>query len=135
LQKTSPKVVFSGETALYINNLMDREYNGIQIDVPRGYNASHLRKRGIRVRTVTEEIYYLGQTQMESGYGNKITVYDKERCICDVIKNRKNMDVQVFQTAMKEYMSDSTKKLPVLVKYAECMNVRDEVMKYVEVLS
>jgi hypothetical protein len=135
LQKTSPKVVFSGETALYLNNLTDREYGRIQVTVPAGYNASHLRKRGIKVVSVSEKIYCLGQIQIESGYGNIVTAYDRERCFCDSVINRKNMDVQVFQTVIKEYMGDSSRNLPLLVKYAECMKIRDEVMKYVEVMT
>ena len=43
----------------------------------------------------------------ESSYGNQIAVYDKERVICEAIIDRKKMDVQMFQTAVKEYMSDS----------------------------
>ena len=45
LQKANPKIIFSGETALYIHGLTDREYRRIEVAVPRGYNAIHLRKR------------------------------------------------------------------------------------------
>ena len=41
----------------------------------------------------------------------------------------------MFQIVMKEYMSDSGKRLQVLVRYAEKLKIRDEVMKYVEVLA
>lgn len=71
----------------------------------------------------------------ESGYGNQITVYDKERAVRDAIIDRKKMDVQMFQTAVKEYMRDSDRKLQILVQYAEKLGARDEVMKYVEVLA
>jgi hypothetical protein len=135
LQKTSPKIVYSGETAWYLNNLTDREYSKIQVTVPRGYNSSHLRKRGIEVVKAQEEIYSLGQTQIESGFGNIVTVYNMERCVCDVIIGRSKMDVQTFQTVIKEYMGNPAKNLPVLLKYAERMKIRDEVMKYVEVLA
>lgn len=52
-----------------------------------------------------------------------------------MIVDRKKRDIQLFQTAMKEYMSDSERKLPTLVRYAEELGIRDEVMKYVEVLA
>jgi hypothetical protein len=134
LQKMSPKIVYSGETAMYLNNLTDREYRKVQVTVPRGYNASHLKKRDIEVVKEPEDIYFLGQTQMESGFGNILTVYDKERCVCDAIINRAKMDIQTFQTVVKEYMGDSSKNLTLLIQYAERMKIRDEVMKYVEVL-
>jgi predicted transcriptional regulator of viral defense system len=134
LQKTSPKVVFSGETALYLNNLTDREYSKIHVTVPRGYNSSHLRRRGIEVAKEREDIYTLGRTHMESGFGNILTVYDRERSVCEAIISRNKMDIQTFQTVMKEYMRDKSKNLTILIHYAECMNIRDEVMKYVEVM-
>ena len=134
LQKMNPRIIFSGETALYIHGLTDREYGRIEVTVPQGYNAVHLRKRKICVRSLKEELYDLGKSTLKSLYGNPVIVYDKERVICDMVINRKKMDVQVFQTAMKEYMSDSERNLPALVRYAEKLGVRDEVMKYVEVL-
>jgi hypothetical protein len=135
LQKMSPKIVYSCETAMYLNGLTDREYHKVQVTVPRGYNASHLRKRGIEVVKKPEDIYFLGQTQIESGFGNILTVYDKERCVCDAIINRLKMDIQSFQAVIKEYMGDSSKNLTLLVQYAEHMKIRDEIMKYVEVLT
>ena len=109
LQKMNPKIIFSGGTALYIHGLTDREYSRIEVTVPQGYNAVHLRKKKIQVRSLKEDLYELGETVAESGYGNQI--------------------------AMKEYMSDSGKRLQVLVRYAEKLKIRDEVMKYVEVLA
>lgn len=135
LQKTNPRIIFSGETALYIHGLTDREYSKIEVTVPQGYNAVHLRKKNICVRSMRDKLYELGKSMAESIYGNPIIVYDKERTICNMIVDRKKRDIQLFQTAMKEYMSDSERKLTTLVRYAEELGIRDEVMKYVEVLA
>ena len=80
----------SGETALYIHGLTDREYGRIEVTVPQGYNAVHLRKKKIQVRSLREDLYELGETAVESGYGNQIVAYDKERAICDAVINRKS---------------------------------------------
>lgn len=135
LQQTNPKIIFSGETALYIHGLTDREYGKVEATVPRGYNAVHLRKKRICVRLLRDDLYELGKTEAKTVYGNRIVVYDRERSICDAIMNRKKMDIQMFQTAMKEYISDPEKELQTLVRYAEKLGARDEVMKYVEVLA
>lgn len=134
LQKNNPLIIFSGETAFYSNDMIDREYSKIQVSVPKGYNAAHLRKRGVAVKFLSSEVYNLGIAQIESMQGNIISVYDKERCVCDAIRDRKKLETQVFQTVIKEYISDTTKNMSKLIKYAEVMNIRDEVMKYVEVL-
>lgn len=136
LQQRNKAIIYSGETALYLHGLVDREYSVICVTVPRGYNASHL-KDGIdevKVKYAPENLYGLGVCEIQSSSGNMIKTYDKERCICDLILNRQKYEVQTFQTAIKEYMSAKDKKLSRLLTHAETMNIRDEVMKYVEVL-
>ena len=51
-----------GGTALYIHGLTDREYGRIEVTVPQGYNAVHLRKKKIQVRSLKEDLYELGET-------------------------------------------------------------------------
>lgn len=80
------------------------------------------------------DLYKIGICEIASSSGNLVKVYDQERCICDLIRNRNKYEVQVFQTAIKEYMSSKDKKLSQLIVYADMMGIRDEVMKYVEVL-
>ncbi len=134
LQARSEKIVFCGETALYLHGLIDREYSEICISVPRGFNVSHIKCNNLQVKYPPKEIHSLGVSQVPSSSGNLVRVYDKERCICDLIKNRSNTEVQNFQTAIKEYVSDKDKSLSRLIQYAQALGVRDEVMKYVEVL-
>lgn len=134
MQKRNAAVIFSGETALYIHNLLDREYSEICVTVPTGYNATHLKAYNVRVRYVSKSFYELGECMMPSSSGNTVRVYDRERCICDLILERNRVEVQNFQTAIKEYMSRKDKKLSRLIEYAEKLGIRDEVMKYVEVL-
>ena len=50
-----------------------------------------------------------------------------------MISDRKKIEVQNFQTALKGYMSGKDKKLSRLIEYAKKLGIRDEVMKYVEV--
>ena len=71
---------------------------------------------------------------VSSDSGNLVRAYDKERCICDLIADRDRIEVQDLQTALKGYMSGKDKRLSKLIGYAEKIGIRDEVMKYVEVL-
>ena len=52
----------------------------------------------------------------------------------DLIKDRKKYEIQLYQTAIKEYMSSKEKNLSRLIEYAVKLGVRDEVMMYVEVM-
>ena len=47
MQRCYPKIIFSGETALYLHQLIDREYNKIYVSVSRGFSGSRLRKKGV----------------------------------------------------------------------------------------
>ena len=134
MQVRNAAVVFSGETALYLHGMIDREYTDICITVPTGYNATHLKADNVRVKYVSRDIYEMGICNVPSSSGNKVKVYDKERCICELITNRGTVEVQQFQTAMKDYMHGKDKKLSRLIEYAERLGIRDEVMKYVEIM-
>ena len=134
LQKRYPVIVFDRETALYLHGLADREYSEVHVGVPKGFNPYRLKEKGIVVHVYSEEVYPMGMTEMRTNFGNTVRVYDKERCICDVVAGRSDMEVQTFQTAMKEYMSDYAKRLPVLMDYAKKLRIGDEIMKYVEVM-
>ncbi|WP_418746419.1 type IV toxin-antitoxin system AbiEi family antitoxin domain-containing protein [Frisingicoccus sp.] len=134
LQIRNPSVIFSGETALYLHGLIDREYTEVCITVPNGYNATRLKRDNVRVKYVPKEIHSMGVCDVPSISGNIVRAYDKERCICELIKDRKKYEIQNFQTAVKDYMSRKEKNLSRLLEYAEKLKIRDEVMKYVEVL-
>lgn len=134
IQLRNRKIVFSHETALYIHNLSDREPFSPVITVVRGYNAKHLKEDGVVVHTVRQEWLELGLTKEQTFIGNTVRIYDKERCICDIIKNKKRMDIQVFQMALTSYFSDNEKNIHILMKYAGIMGVSDKVRQYTEVL-
>ncbi|MBD5520311.1 MAG: abortive phage infection protein [Lachnospiraceae bacterium] len=133
MQVRNAAVIFSGETALYLHGLIDREYSEICVSVPTGYNATHLKTGNVQVKYASKKRYGLGVCTVPSTSGNMVRVYDRERCICDLVSDRNKIEVQNFQTAMKEYMLGKGKKLSRLIEYAEKLGMRDEVMKYVEV--
>ena len=116
LQQRNKNIIYSGETALYLHGL------------------THIKKKNKEVRYANPEILDMGTCEIPSSSGNLVKVYDKERCICDLIKDRKKYEIQLYQTAIKEYMSSKEKNLSRLIEYAVKLGVRDEVMMYVEVM-
>ena len=134
LQLRYPRVVFSGETALYLHGLIDREYSKITVTVPPRFNRTRLLAEGVLIRQEQEENYELGVCEMQTNFGNTVKTYNREKCICDLVKMRGKVEVQHYQTAIKSYMRSKEKDLNRLVKYADALKVRDEIMKYVEVM-
>ena len=82
LQQRNKNIIYSGETALYLHGLIDREYSHICFTVPTGYNATHIKKKNKEVRYANPEILDMGTCEIPSSSGNLVKVYDKERCIC-----------------------------------------------------
>lgn len=134
LQIRSKKIIYSHETALVLHELSDREPMQPTVTVKRGYNAMHLTAHNIVVHTVRAEWFEVGLTTAITTAGNEVILYDKERCICDIIRNRNKMDVQVFQTAMKSYFSDMGKDIHRLMKYSQQMHMEKKICQYTEVL-
>ncbi len=134
LSAANSRIVFSHETALYLHGLMEREPSGICVSVKNGYNASHLRQKGIHVYQVKADIYSLGITQAQTAWGHAVPVYDRERTICDLVLHKQSTDIQIFQYAMKEYMTGSHKNLNHLMLYAEKLHIADKMRMYTEVM-
>ena len=128
------KAVCSFETALMLHGLTEREPTEIFVTVPRKYNASHLRSKGIVVYQVKEEWASIGRTVAKTIYGNEVSVYDMERTICDIVRVKDKKDPQMFAYAIKEYAKSANKNLPRLMKYAKEFGIEAELRQYMEVL-
>ena len=134
LSLSNSQVVFSHETALFLHGLMEREPKFTSVTVKAGYNASHLRKKGIRVYQVKPDLALLGVMDVQTGFGNMVRAYDMERTICDILRYKESLDVQVFQYAMKEYMASDRKNLNHLMAYAKRFQIESVVRTYTEVM-
>lgn len=134
LQMTNKNACFSHETALYLHGLMEREPFDIHVTVPTGYNASHLRKKGVHVYQRKAESYAIGQTETDTHLGNRVVLYDMERTICDIVQNKGNMDAQIFQTALREYVRQQDKNIPLLMRYARQLCLDKKIRQYLDVL-
>ena len=73
-------------------------------------------------------------TTMQTPFGHSVPVYDMERTICDLLRSRKNVEMQVFQDALKQYAKRKDKNLRMLMKYAAMFHVENILRPYLEVL-
>ena len=71
---------------------------------------------------------------VRSGYNPSRLQKDMERTICDLLRSRKNIEMQVFQDALKQYAKRKDKNLRVLMKYAAMFHVEKILRPYLEVL-
>ena len=95
------QAVFSHETALFLHDMTDREPMEYEVTVKTGYNPSKLKEDGIKVYTVKKELHGEGIVMMQTSFGNVVPVYNMERTICDIIRNRNNTEIQTLHPTMR----------------------------------
>lgn len=125
---------FSMATALYLHNLSDRTPLVYNVTLPFGYSGVLQKEKKLILNFVKRELLDLGVIEMTSPFGMKIKVYDIERTICDIIKNKNKIDAEIFSKALKDYAKSRNKNLSKLTKYANAMNIEKKVSEYMEVL-
>lgn len=133
-QAICKKGIFSHETALYFHDLCDRTPIKFQLTVPSNYNNISIKNSNYQFFYLKEKLYDIGIIEMKTLYGNKVKVYDLERTICDIIRNKKKIEIALFTDAMKRYAERKDRNSIKLHKYAKLFNIEDEVRKYLEVL-
>lgn len=131
LQQRYKTGIFSHNTALYFYHLTDRTPLKVDLTFPSN----------IRVNDELISAHYIKQTNFEIGQSNlnlqdgtTVKVYDLERTIIDIIRDRNKIDLQIFNTAMKEYAKRKDKDLIKLSKYAKIFRLENILKQYMEVL-
>ena len=125
------KGIFSHNTALYFYDLTDRTPLRLDMTFP-SYITVH--NDSIKTHYIKEENHLLGAEEMKLNDGTTIRIYNMERTICDIIRDRNKMDPQVFNTAMKEYSKRKNKNFNLLYKYAKIFRIENNLKQYMEVL-
>ena len=126
--------IFSHETALYLLGLSDRTPLFYSVTVPAGYNATSLKESGAKVYFVNRGLYQLGSITVRSPHGNDIRTFNLERTVCDVLRSRNQVDIQLVNEALKRYVMKKERDLDLLYNYARQFRVQIIVREYVEVL-
>lgn len=125
-----PNIIYSHMTALYFYGLSIEVPNDVyDITVKRSYNSVHLRMHNVFY--VDNDIYELGLTEIETPMGNKVKVYDIERCICDIIRSKNRLDLEHIKYCVRKYIKIKDKNLDKLSLYAEKLGIKEAVMDYI----
>ena len=63
----------------------------------------------------------------------KICIYNKERCVCDAIKYRNKIGIDVMAEVLSSYLKDSGRNIELLRTYAEQLRVLTSLRRYLEI--
>ena len=130
-----PKAIICVESALFHYGYSDFAPRKWSIAVPRSMSRTKLEVDALALQTyyVQPEIYELGRVTDDFS-GVKLSVYDRERTICDCFKYRSRLDHEIFSKALNAYAKDEKKNLQNLSIYAKKLRVYKKVNELMSVL-
>lgn len=129
-----PQAVISHDEALYHYGLIDREPATPTFTIYSGYNAGKLKAVGYKAFYVKKEYLNIGVNTVTDSFGNEVPMYDIDRTLCDMIRNRSSFEIQDFNSALKAYVRRKDKNLSQLYDYAKLFRIEKIVRSYMEVL-
>ena len=130
----SKNAVFSYNTSLFLHELSDRTPLYFDVTVPRGYGGPLQNIDVVSLHYVDNNILNLGMEIIKSPFGMDIKCYDVERTICDIIKNKNNMDKEIYTKALKWYAEKKDKDMLKLSKYSKKLNIEKEVAEIMQLI-
>lgn len=111
-----PDAVLCMETALFYYKYSDR--NPAEWNFAIDKNVSKLRTKieypFIKAYRVEPELVTLGETTGKIDF-TTVRIYDRDRTICDVLKNMSKMDKEIFNKAIQGYVNDPKENIPNLM--------------------
>lgn len=134
LQSKYKRGIFSLGTALFLCDLTDRTPGKFHMTFPGTYNLSGPKGAGILCSGSKEPFYSLGIEELSTPGGNTVKAYGAERTLCDVLRPRNHVDLQIITDAFRQYTSRKEKNIPLLSEYAKTLRVEGRVRSYLEVL-
>lgn len=129
-QQKYKKAIFSHMNALYFYGMTEEFPYNYTVTVPQSYHVDTVNEK-CNVFYVADDIYEIGVVEVETPSGNKVRVYDKERCICDIIRSKGRMDPEQVKKSVKQYIQSKDKNVAKLSDYAKRMGISEKVMEMV----
>lgn len=134
MQAKYPKLIYSHETALYLHGLSDRTPFEYSATVPSGYKVVRSVAERFKIYYIKMELHKLGVETVQSSHGNPIKTYNIERTICDLIRSRSRIDVQILNDALKRFVKLKSADHSILMDYAWKLKIETVLKSYLEVL-
>ena len=128
INRLFPDAVLCMQTALFYYQYSDRnpaEWN-FAIDKNVSKRRTKIDNPFIRAYRVEHDLVTLGEAEGEIDF-HKVRIYDRDRTVCDVLRNMNKMDKEIFNKAVQGYVKDPKKNIPNLMKYAKILRVQKRV--------
>ncbi len=106
------------------------EWN-IAIDKNTSRQRTRIDYPSVKAYRIEPTILSIGATRGEINFTD-VRIYDRDRTICDVLRNMNKMDKELFNKAIQGYVNDPQKNVPNLIEYAKALRVWNKVKNLIE---
>ena len=134
MQTKYPNIIYSHETALFMHGLSDRTPFEYSATVPSGYKVVGDVAKRFKIYYIKKEFHELGVVMRESPLGNPIKVYTIERTLCDLIRSKNRIDVQILNQALNRFVKLQSADFSTLMDLAKKFKIEAVLKNYLEVL-
>ena len=134
LMLRSDKIVFSHDTALFLNGLSERTPFEHSVTIPSNCVLSNVLMDECKCYYIKPDLFDVGVVKKKTTFGNEVRCYDAERTICDLLRSRNRIDEETVINAIKKYAAYKDKDLNRLAAYADKFRVSKILKQYMEVL-
>lgn len=125
INRLFPDAVLCMETALFYYGYSQRTPAQWSIAIDKNSSRQRLKidYPTIRAYRVEPNLLLLGEAKGKVDFED-VRIYDRDRTICDVLRNMNRMDREIFNLAIQSYVKDQKKNIPNLIEYARMLRVQ-----------
>lgn len=134
LMMRSDDIIFSHDTALFLNGLSERTPFQHTVTLPSNKRLPRSLEDECVCFYVKPELHHVGVIECKTTFGHVVRCYNPERTICDFLRSRSRCDEEMVIDAIKKYAAYEKKDLNLLSLYAAQFRVTREARRYMEVL-
>lgn len=134
LQSKYPCIIFSHFTSIGIHNSKYNRKLDFEATVPSGYNSHNIEEYGVKVHHVKKELYEIGICTAKTEFGRDIKIYNIERTICDILRNRNKIDITEINNILRHYAKRKDKDIEKLKIYAKKFRISKILELYIPFL-
>ena len=130
----SKKLIFSHDSALFLNGISDRTPFQHSVTIPSNAALTASIKDLCTCFYIRPDLHALGRITRTTPFGHPVPCYNMERTLCDFLRSRSRCDEEMFLSALKNYAAQPNKNLNRLADYANRFRVKAPLKQYLEVL-
>ena len=134
LMLRSERIIFSHDTALFLNGLSERTPFTHSVTIPSNSSLPNSLIDECQCYYIKPELHQVGAVNKKNTLGNEVRCYNAERTICDLLRSRSRIDEEIVISAIKNYAISPDKDLNLLSLYASQFCVGKVLKRYMEVL-